>query len=332
MISGGLLALLPGLCLILAWLIRGREAKRVQRRRGVPPHTLGVLVLGAFLLAAWLDRHRSVTVHEANLFSWIVTALQFVAQNIGPIVHAAINTVEDALVYLARSVGWIAARLVSIVTSSGAMFARVWEWVRRAYENVLKPALLWLHDEFVRVTDWLKNYFKPVFDFLSHVRTVLMDIYTRFLKPILTALAIIDAFLRLLADFHVEWAAKLDQIVQEIQGAITENFLKILGWVNEARDVINAVVTPDRLFQRLPILRTLNRDVGYWTHIFWNSQIAPYVKPKLPSRAIDVPPAIPPDQVGNELGAYLVSGGGDYSTRISAAATVYAVAAGESSA
>jgi hypothetical protein len=295
--------------------VTARDAKSRHIQRQPPPRVLAVLVVGAFLLAAWLDRHRAGAVQEANLFSWIVAALQFVAQNIGPIVHAAIDTVEDALVYLARSVGWIAARLVSIVTSSGAMFARVWEWVR-----------------LVRVTAWLKNYFKPVFDFLSHVRTVLMDIYTRFLKPILTALAIIDAFLRLLADFHVEWAAKLDQIVQEIQGAITENFLKMLGWVNEARDVINAVVTPDRLFQRLPIIRTLNRDVGCWTHIFWNSQIAPYMKPKLPSAPIDVPPAVPPDQVGTELGAYLVGSDGAFSARINAAATVYAVAAGEQSA
>jgi hypothetical protein len=307
--------------------VTARDAKSRHIQRQPPPRVLAVLVVGAFLLAAWLDRHRAGAVQEANLFSWIVAALQFVAQNIGPIVHAAIDTVEDALVYLARSVGWIAARLVSIVTSSGAMFARVWEWVRRAYENVLKPALIWLHDEFVRVTAWLRNYFKPVFDFLSHVRTVLMDIYTRFLKPILTALAIIDAFLRLLADFHVEWAAKLDQIVQEIQGAITENFLKILGWVNEARDVINAVVTPDRLFQRLPFVSTLNRDAGWMVRIFWNSQIAPLIAAELEAKKAQAIDATPATYYGAQLGAFYRNGGGDYAANIGDLVAVWKTAA-----
>jgi len=302
---------------------------RLSPTRRVPPRVLAVLVWTAVLLAAWLDRDNCLQVQSAGFIAVIVSAISWLGSILGTAGTAIAASAEAAVVYLASAVGWLAQRVAGLMLSTGGMFARAWEGLRIVWSDVLRPFLVWAKSIYDKFGAWLKKYFKPVFEFLSDVRTTVLDLYARFVRPVLLALDIAHAVLHTLSDLGVEWAKRVDGWVEDIRSTITENFIRVLGWINEVRDVVNAIVTPDRLLQRIPLIATLNRDAGYWTRIWWNSQIAPYAKPRLVSTPLNLPPAIPPEQLGSELGAYYVNGGGVYADRINAAESVYAIAAGE---
>jgi hypothetical protein len=58
--------------------------------------------------------------------------------------------------------------------------------------------------------------------------------------------------------------------------------------------VLNSIVTADRLFQRLPFLRSLDRDAVYWFRIWWVRQVDPSHQSGTPySRTRDFPLAAP---------------------------------------
>lgn len=292
----------------------------------LPPRALAVVVSGALLLAAWLDVGRDVHAQRAEIFSAIWTAITWLGDLLGTVGGAIATTVEAAIVYLSTAVGWLAAQVATILINTGSMFAKVWEWGRLIYSDVLKPALVWLHDVYTRISGWLGNFFKPVFDFLSHVRAILLDVYTRFLSPILKGLDIAHAILRTLADLHIQWAATLDRWVEDIRTTITENFIRVLGWVNEVRDIVNSIVTPDRLLQRLPFVRTLERDAAYLVRLWWNAQIAPPNQAALDAARARTVDELAAADLAAQLGAYLRDGSGDLADGASACVDDWRVA------
>lgn len=296
-------------------------------KRQLSPRALAGVVWAVFLLAAWLDRDGCVVANQASVFAALWSAITWLGDILGIAGGAIASSLEAVVSYLVTAVGWLASRVSNILLSTGGMFSRVWEWSKQIYDDVIKPGLVWLHDVYTRVSAWLATYFRPVFQFLSHVRAILMDLYGRFIRPILTALDLAHAVLRTLADFGVNWAKTLDAYVQRTEAIITENFLKVLGWINEVRDVVNAIVTPDRLFQQLPFVRTLERDAGHWIRIFWNNQIAAPDQAALDAAKARTVDQTAHDVYSKQLGAFYRDGSGDYAAEIAALVPVWQDAA-----
>jgi hypothetical protein len=237
-----------------------RACRDVWRRR----LALSLVVWGALALLAWLDTTTShLPAQQAHVWQWIVGAATAIWAGLSVAGAAIAATAIAAIGYLGAAVAWIAVHLAGFIVSSGAMFARVWESARRFYSGVLRPALVWLHDWYARARAWLRKYFGPVFRFLDRVRQELRRIYTRFVRPILDIIAVTRAVMRVLITLHVPFARALDQVLDKTEQVIDENVRRALLKVNKLLDLVDSVITFDGLFQRVPFLRSIERDVRY---------------------------------------------------------------------
>jgi hypothetical protein len=246
----------------------------MKRRRALSPlEALGVWL--GFALLAWLDsdgcllalRH-TAPVHTAAVFGFIVTAIEVIGGWLGTAAAAVAS-------YLAAVVQWLAVHLAIFIKATGAVFAKAWDGLKIVYHDVLKPALQWFDAHVKRLYDWLRKTFRPVFDFLYRVRGELLTLYKKYVRPVLDIIDYTRAGLRILGDLGVDWARALDRRLGEFESVVSENFRRILSYVNQAIDVLNSIVTVDRLFQRVPFLRTIVRD----SRFVWRAMVNPAVRP-----------------------------------------------------
>jgi hypothetical protein len=191
-----------------------------------------------------------------------------------------------------------------------------------------RPLVRWVKQKWDTFEAWLKGKLKPAFDFIARVRDEIKSIYQHFVRPVLEALDIAHAILRTLGDLGLQWARALDRWVVEAESAITENFLRVTGWINDIYDVLTAVVTPDRLFQRFPFIRTLERDAGYMVRLWWNAQVEANAHPTAGLRTATKLRTADPSSYGPELGAFIVDGSGEFSEAANAVAAEWRKAAG----
>lgn len=225
-------------------------------------------ILGAI---AWLDRGRQVPAQHAGFFVLIWGAIEAVASIVGEVGAIIAASLEAVVGWCVSAIGWLATRVADILTNSGAMFAKVWEGARAVWQDAIRPALQWIHDWYLRIRDWLTKVFQPVFDFLGRVKAELLSLYKRFVQPVLDALNVTRAVLDILAKLHVPFAAALEGIVTDIEQTIAENYLRLIGYVNQVISTLNGLVTLDGLLQRFVFLRTLERDAFYVWRVMVNS-------------------------------------------------------------
>lgn len=234
---------------------------------------VSALVWLGLALLVWLDQHGVAGAQRAEAFGWFVSALEWIWHAYEAVEGFVEAHLVAVVTWIWDGLRWLTSHVADFLQSTGGMFARVWDSAKLFYENVLRPALVWLYDFYTKVRDWLKKVFQPVFEFLKDVRDTIKEIYKRFVSPILDIIDATRAGLRVLGDLGVEWARKLDAKLGEVEGIIQRNFVMLLGRVNQVIDILDSVVNVDRLFQRLPFIRTLDRDAGYWLRMFWNKQI-----------------------------------------------------------
>jgi hypothetical protein len=243
--------------------------RRGWRRRAA----LALAWWGAIGLLAWLDSSSSplalrpgVPVQHAVVFGAIVAAIQIVGAWLGTAAAAVAS-------YLAVVVQWLAVHLAIFIKATGVVFAKAWDGLKIVYADVLKPALKWFDTNIRRLYQWLHETFAPVFKWLNRVREELLKYYKQYVRPVLDTIDMVRAGLRVLGDLGLDWARELDRRLGQWESIITQNFARVLATVNGVIDALNGVLTKDGLFQRVPILRTLDRDAGYWVRMFWARQI-----------------------------------------------------------
>jgi hypothetical protein len=246
-----------------------------MNRRRVSPRVTALVAIAVALVVRWLDPDGCVAgaqpwaqMHVAAVFGAIVTAIEIIGGWLGT-AAAAVAT------YLATVVQWIVIHLAIFIKATGAVFAKAWDGLKIVYADVLKPAVQWFDAHLKRLYAWLRQTFQPVFDFLNRVRGEMLDLYRKYVRPVLDIIDYTRAGLRLLGDLGIDWARALDRRLGEFESVISENFRRILSYVNQAIDILNAIVTVDRLFQRVPFLRTLVRD----SRFVWRVMINPAVRP-----------------------------------------------------
>ena len=242
--------------------------------------SLGVWAI--LLVCAWLDASHPLVVHQASLFAWVWKALQVVAEVLGVIGGAVAASLEAAVVWLAQMVGWLARRTANILASTGGMFARAWEGLRKVYFDVLRPALVQLYRWIRDLQEWLKRTLTPVYRILKRVHDKVLRVWDRYLRPWLEFVDKVRIGLRILGRLGVDWARKLDRTLEAWERVLIDHYLQLVAAVNQVIDLVNDVVTFDRLFARLPFIRSMDRDVAYWVRIWWNRQIVAHTP--LPGR------------------------------------------------
>ena len=154
-------------------------------------------------------------------------------------------------------------------------FKKVWGFTKEIYTDVLKPA--W--DKFFKfakqVQDWLQQKFKPIFDLLFKWRKRLQDFYTKWVRPILDVIGITRKIIRVFELLNFKWARELDKKLAELERRIDEPFRRALTELNKVINVVNRVVTADGLFQRLALVRSVERDIREVSRAFVNWRSKP---------------------------------------------------------
>lgn len=141
-------------------------------------------------------------------------------------------------------------------------FRKAWDFLRLTYDDVLKPAWLQFWKIIDRVRGILQDVFGPVLKFLRTVRDYVLAFYKRFVRPVLDVLDAVRQVLRVLEALHVKFAQQLDAAIGRLEALIDRPFRFVLEKLNEVINVVNRVITADGLFQRLALVRSLQRDVA----------------------------------------------------------------------
>src|SRR5574342_83094 len=175
---------------------------------------------------------------------------------------------------------WEFATLIADGAGELAGFAfqglkKTWELFRLTYREILEPAWrkFWLFVD--RARTWLERIFAPVFEFLRRVRDEFLNFYTHWIRPVLDTIGAARRILRILGQLGLDWAKALDRKLAEIADMIDRPFRLVLAKINEVINVVNRIVTADGLFQRLALIRSLERDARYAWRVWVNWKVAP---------------------------------------------------------
>jgi hypothetical protein len=234
------------------------------------------LAVGAgALLLLWLDSACSPLAldasrarHTAAIVSAIVTGIEILA---GWVATAA----EVTAAYVWVALQWLGTATATLLKNTGAMFAKVWDGIKVAWTDVLKPALVWVDDQLKRVYAWLKQTFQPVFNFLADLRKRLNDFYATFVRPVVDTIEWIRQINRVLLAFHIGFLQDLDRTLQQIEQRVEEPFLWINQQLNKIWNALELVVTANGFFQRLTLIRSMSRYAPQWMRIATNQRSKP---------------------------------------------------------
>lgn len=195
-------------------------------------------------------------------------------------------------------------------------FQKAWDFLRLTYDNVLKPA--W--QKFWKIVDWahdtLARLFQPILSFLDRIRGWVLGIYNEYVRPILDVIGVVRRALRILAALGVDWARALDRKLAELEEKIQLPFTWVIGKLNEIVNVIDRVVTADGLFQRLALIRSVERDMRYVGRAFVNWRSAPITADDFAELRRQVAERTP-EQQRAELEATLLDNPGPYRSLVS---------------
>ena len=180
--------------------------------------------------------------------------------------------VTSSLQALGDGLTKVGEALANFIKETAKFFALMAGSLVRLWRSGLQPLLTWLRARLLALRGWLLRVFGPILRMIARLRKEWLQFYTRFVRPVLDVIQFIRFALQTLGRLGVEWAKAVDVKLEQLESTLTENFLAGLERLNAATDILNSVITGALLFQRLPFLRTLRRDLVFANRLWWSSQ------------------------------------------------------------
>lgn len=252
-------------------------------------------------------------------WGWLFTLASLIWSGIGTIAEATVAVLATSVNLLWIIVKQVAEGLAFAGSKLLTAFKTSWSFLRGLYDDVLKPA--WL--KFWKFIDWtretLDRVFKPIFKVLFRIRAELLKFYDRFVRPVLATIDVARKILHVFSALGLDWAKKLDQQLAAIEAKIDAPFRLLLRELNKVINLVNLVVTGDGLFQRLALIRSIERDIKFTQNLWWNAMHRPAtVAEKARLARKGEPPLV--DQAVTDIREYLTTGGGPGAAQIDEAA------------
>jgi hypothetical protein len=156
----------------------------------------------------------------------------------------------------------------------------------------------------------LSKLLAPISDGLKKLLNTVRHIYQTWLKPILHVIDVTRQVLRVLAAFHLQFAAALDAQLGRLEGKLTAPILALQSKINELRNVVNNIVTLDGALQRVTLLQSMVKHAGCVQRAIDQAPMAP--PGTYPDRlTVDDPSQLVPD-VQAALEQYVDAGDGPW--------------------
>lgn len=219
------------------------------------------------------------------------------------------RAVKRSLEWLRDGIVGLGKTLAEFAAQTGLMLARVVGLLRRFWARVLLPLLRRLEGWADRIQKWLRSTFGPIIEALLWLRRKIFEIYDRWLRPIFDTIDVIRRVLSVLSFLHLDVARKLDAKLAALEERLRRPLELVIRKVNEAIDIVDRVITLDGLFQRLALLRSIERDIGRIGAIWHAAQSRPLTDEERRTDA-SAPGLKPPEQSVSDLRAYLRTGDG----------------------
>src|SRR6267142_6254912 len=180
----------------------------------------------------------------------------------------------------------------------------------------LRTFVTWAYARIQQLQAWLKDKFGPVLRFIRRIKDEIDQIYKRFVRPILDTIEFIRQINRVLQLFGIDVLQKLDTTLAQIEARIEEPFQWVRKKITFLENWLDRIVTLDGFFQRLTLLRSLQRYAPAWINHFWARQFDPTLRRGTDyDRGRDYPTHAVLDDV-NALTDYWARGEGDRAARI----------------
>jgi hypothetical protein len=194
-------------------------------------------------------------------------------------VQAAGRVTLEILKWMVINLSAVVAKLGNSLKEVGSALLTAgratWKFFELTYERVLKPAWLKFWRWFDKTRTWLDHTFGPTLRWLRRLRDNLLKFWKTYVRPWLDIIDATRRVLRVLSSLGLRWAAALDKRLGDLEARIERPFRLLLAKVNEVINLVNRVITLDGLFQRVALIRSLERDYVY----AWRTAMNPWQKP-----------------------------------------------------
>lgn len=142
------------------------------------------------------------------------------------------------------------------------------------FTHALVPLWQLVEQLFRTLRRWWRTVTDPILRVLERIRDIIDDIYERFFRPILQLLSMIRMMLHLTRLVETKLGKKIDDALAALEGKIAAPLLALMRLVNQHADLLNFILTVDRLLASPLLLRSVLRDIRQMTGIWWNEQRA----------------------------------------------------------
>lgn len=212
---------------------------------------------------------------DTAFFAWLILVGEAIAAGLQAVGHAvliALSWSVNALWIVFRELGLGVKAFAGQFLAAGK---KLWQFSRELFTNVLRPAWekFWHFVEWARRT--LDHLFRPVFEFLNTLRRELLKFYSDWVRPILDSIGIARKVLHVFSALGLDWARRLDAELGKLEERIDAPFRYVLGKINEVINFVNRIATADGLFQRLALIRSIERDIREVRRAFVNAFARP---------------------------------------------------------
>lgn len=260
--------------------------------------------------------------------SRVGAVLRFLGSLFGIFSGAVARNVKRALETLRGAIVEIGEELVNYMRDTGRLLARLVGALRRLWSRGLLPLLQWLRKKYLELHGWLKRTLAPLVRVLNRLRKEWRHFRDKYLQPILDVLSMARVALRILRTLGVDAARKLDEKLGVVEGWIYDAVRAVETRLTRAENAIDRVITLDFLLQRFALIRSLDRDAGFWIRLHWNKQVTGLTPDEHNARRARQYPADDPGEAREDLTAWYRSGGGPLAPVVNELLPLWRAAAG----
>jgi len=168
-------------------------------------------------------------------------------------------TIAVTLYQVSILIGAAIARLGGFLAG---IFKHTFDFFQGFWQSTLRPFVQWSWSQIQKLHAWLKTTLTPLLKFLESVRKDILDIWAKWFRPIFDTIDAIRSTLRLLADFHVPWAQKIDDALAALEARLLVPIRFALGKLNEVIAAIDRVIDFNGLYQRATLIESQWKYVG----------------------------------------------------------------------
>jgi hypothetical protein len=184
------------------------------------------------------------------------------------IIAAIFNALQWVLNLLIAIANFIWQVLISIVKALITIFQAGFKFLKHIWTNYIVKGVNWLASHIQKLRDWLKRTLGPVIKWFQRIKkwydTHILPQQLRMLKMLQT----IRRFLGILRLFHIKWAAKLDNVIVDLENRIQKSIALVRGTLNQIINTLAIVLDPTLLIFRNVLGGSLLKNLGAIKRIF----------------------------------------------------------------